>query len=169
MTDPLRPEAEPARKLAPAEQLVPAEPAEPAFDGGEPGPVPPEPPTGPASPVVAPPVRATRAGRAWVGIAVGLVVLGLLLVFVFQNLHGTTIQFFTAKGSLPVALALIFAAIAGAAVVLLVGSVRIIQLRRHVRASYRAGADDARGAVALPPGRRGRGKRGRPKGRPARA
>ena len=170
MTDPLRPEAEPARKLAPAEQLVPAEPAEPAFDGGEPGPVPPEPPTGPASPVVAPPVRATRAGRAWVGIAVGLVVLGLLLVFVFQNLHDTTIQFFTAKGSLPVALALIFSAIAGAAVVLLVGSVRIIQLRRHVRASYRAGADDARGAVApLPPGRRGRGKRGRPKGRPARA
>lgn len=146
MSDPLRPEVEPV---------------EPASDDGQLAPVPSEEPPGGEAPVVAPPVRATRAGRAWVGIAVGLVVLALLLVFVFQNLHDTTIQFFTAKGSLPVALALIFAAIAGALVVLLVGSVRIIQLRRHVRASYRAGADDARGGVVSPPraARRGRHRR----------
>lgn len=114
--------------------------------GGElavPAPSPSSPPAPPAPPAV----RATRAGRAWVGIIVGIVVLALLLVFVFQNLHDTTIHFFSVTGSLPVALALIFAAIAGAAVVLLVGSVRIIQLRRHVRASYRAGAEDARGLV----------------------
>lgn len=94
----------------------------------------------------APPVRASRAGRAWVAIILGIVLLALLLVFIFQNLHHTTIHFFTVSGSLPVALALLFAAIAGAVVVLLVGSVRIIQLRRHVRASYSEGASSSRRA-----------------------
>ena len=98
----------------------------------------------------APPVKATRAGRAWVAIIRGIVVLAVLLVFIFQNLHETTIHFFSVSGSLPVALALLFAAIAGAVVVLLVGSVRILQLRRHVRSSY---AEGARGSGPRP-GRR---------------
>jgi uncharacterized integral membrane protein len=76
----------------------------------------------------------------WVAIVLGVVVLALLLVFIFQNLHDTTIRFFSLRGSLPVALALLFAALAGAIVVLLVGSVRILQLRRHVRSSFLEGA-----------------------------
>ena len=113
---------------------------------------------GGAPPISSPRVRPSRAGRAWVAIIVGIVVLALLLVFIFQNLHDTTVHFFSARGSLPVALALLFAALAGAAVVLLVGSVRIIQLRRHVRASYLAGARRSRrptrsgGASAPGPG-----------------
>lgn len=98
-----------------------------------------EAPSRPARPQ-APPVTATRAGRAWVAIILGIVLLAVLLVFIFQNLHETTIHFFTVTGSLPVALALLFAAIAGAVVVLLVGSVRIVQLRRHVRSSFAEGA-----------------------------
>lgn len=86
-----------------------------------------------------PAVQPSRAGRAWVTIALGLVLLAVLLVFVFQNLHDTTIHFFTASGSIPVALALVLAAIGGAVLVLLVGSIRIIQLRRHVRTAYTEG------------------------------
>lgn len=87
-----------------------------------------------------PPVRATRAGRAWVAIVLGIALVALLLVFIFQNLHTTRLHFFTAVGSVSVALALVIAAIGGAVVVVLVGSVRILQLRRGVRASYREGA-----------------------------
>ena len=97
--------------------------------------VPPEEEVGPLTPFEAPPVPVTRAARAWVGIVLGVVLLALLLVFIFQNLHHTTIHFFTASGSLPVALVLLIAALAGAGLVLLVGSVRIVQLRRKVRGS----------------------------------
>lgn len=98
------------------------------------------PPAAPPARLEAPPVEATRAGRVWVAIILGIVVLAVLLVFIFQNLHHTTVHFFTVSGSIPVALALLFAAIAGAVVVLLVGSVRILQLRRHVRSSFAEGA-----------------------------
>jgi len=95
-------------------------------------------------PEPAPPVRPTRAGRLWVTIVLGMVVLALLLVFIFQNLHHTTVHFFTASGSIPVALALLFAALAGAAFVVLVGSVRIVQLRKGVRRSFSEGAGHSR-------------------------
>jgi uncharacterized integral membrane protein len=53
-----------------------------------------------------------------------LVLLILMLVFIFQNLHNVKISFFTASGSFPLALALLLAAVAGAL---------IVQLRRTVR------------------------------------
>ncbi|MCU1490848.1 MAG: hypothetical protein JWM85_2253 [Acidimicrobiaceae bacterium] len=93
-------------------------------------------------------VPVTRAGRAWVGVVIGVIVLALLLVFIFQNLHSTRVHFFTASGSVSVALALLLSAIAGALVVLLIGSVRILQLRRGVRAGRGAAriAEAARAA-----------------------
>lgn len=103
-------------------------------------------------PLSPPPVKATRAGRVWVAIILGLIVLAVLLVFIFQNLHQTTIHFFTLSGSLSVALALLIAACGGAIVVLAVGSIRIIQLRRGVRRSYSEGAEHSRrGASPEPP------------------
>ena len=87
-------------------------------------PTPPPPPTG---------VPTSRAGRLWVGLVPALIFLIVLLVFIFQNLHNVKISFFTASGSFPLALALVLAAVAGALIVLCLGSIRILQLRRTVR------------------------------------
>jgi uncharacterized integral membrane protein len=78
-------------------------------------------------------VPASRAGRLWVGLISALVLLILMLVFIFQNLHNVKISFFTASGSFPLALALLLAAVVGALIVFCLGSIRIIQLRRTVR------------------------------------
>lgn len=89
-----------------------------------PAPTPPPPPTG---------VPSSRAGRLWMGLLPALIFLILLLVFIFQNLHNVKISFFTASGSFPLALALLIAAVGGALIVLCLGSIRILQLRRTVR------------------------------------
>ena len=65
-------------------------------------------------------------------VAAGLLVLMVLLVFIFQNLHDVRVHFFTANGQFPLALALVFAVLLGALVVLAIGTVRILQLRRAV-------------------------------------
>jgi uncharacterized integral membrane protein len=59
-------------------------------------------------------------------------------VFIFQNLQDVKVSFFAASGSLPLALALLFAAVLGALIVLTLGSVRIVQLRRAVKRRSRA-------------------------------
>lgn len=89
-----------------------------------PVPTPPPPPTG---------VPPSRAGRLWMGLLPALIFLILMLVFIFQNLHNVKISFFTASGSFPLALALLLAAVGGALIVLCLGSIRILQLRRTVR------------------------------------
>jgi lipopolysaccharide assembly protein A len=89
-----------------------------------PAPTPPPPPRG---------VPPSRAGRLWVGLVPALIFLIVMLVFIFQNLHNVKISFFTASGSFPLALALLLAAVLGALIVLCLGSIRIMQLRRTVR------------------------------------
>lgn len=91
---------------------------------------------GGAAPVATPPpggVPVTRAGRLWVALVPALIFLVVMLVFIFQNLHNVKISFFTASGSFPLALALLLAAVLGALIVLCLGSIRILQLRRTVR------------------------------------
>jgi len=87
-------------------------------------------PTPPPRPTGVPP---SRAGRLWMGLLPALIFLIVLLVFIFQNLHNVKISFFTASGSFPLALALLLAAVGGALIVLCLGSIRILQLRRTVR------------------------------------
>jgi putative membrane protein len=103
---------------------VDADPPASADQGTAPVVTPAPPPTG---------VPATRAGRLWVGLVPALVFLVVILVFVFQNLHNVKISFFTASGSAPLALAVLLAAVLGALIVLCLGSIRILQLRRTVR------------------------------------
>lgn len=95
-------------------------------------PTPPPPPTG---------VPPSRAGRLWMGLLPALIFLIVLLVFIFQNLHNVKISFFTASGSFPLALALLLAAVGGALIVLCLGSIRILQLRRTVRRRSRMARD----------------------------
>lgn len=95
-------------------------------------------------------LRRTRMSGVWVGLALSAVVLLLLLVFILENEKKVDIAFFGAHGHLPLGVALLLAAVAGALLVLIPGTVRILQLRRtahrhHVaarRASSAAGAPD---------------------------
>ena len=75
----------------------------------------------------------TRIGGIWVAVIVAAWVLVFFLIFVLQNPTRVDVFFLGAAGTLPLGVAMLFAAIAGALVVALIGSARIIQLRRTAR------------------------------------
>jgi uncharacterized integral membrane protein len=78
-------------------------------------------------------VHGTRIGSAWVAVVVA-VILGVALVdFIVQNTRSVRIEFFSASGQMPVAVALIGAALVGAFIVLAVGIARTTQLRLATR------------------------------------
>jgi uncharacterized integral membrane protein len=85
-------------------------------------------------------LRRTRAGGVWVALAVSAVVLLLLLIFILQNGRHADIAFFGAHASLPLGVALLLAAVAGAVVVIIPGTGRIIQLRITARRHRRVDA-----------------------------
>lgn len=95
----------------------------------------------------------TRASRAWIRVLPAVVLAAIMLVFIFQNLRRTKLSFFTASGTVPLALALLAAAALGGLLVLALGSIRIFQLRkviqqlRHAIQLHRRN-DAARSAVA---------------------
>ena len=89
------------------------------------------------------PIDSTRASRAWVRVLPALIVLAILLVFVFQNRKDVKISFFGWSGMLPLAVALLASAALGMLVLLALGSVRMLQLRRQVRRKKKAAHDRA--------------------------
>ena len=91
----------------------------------------------PPAPRAATAPPATRTGTAFGALIAGAIVLILLLVFVLENTESVNISFFCASGHLPLGVALLLAAIGGALLTGIVGSARIIQLRRHVRRQRR--------------------------------
>jgi uncharacterized integral membrane protein len=98
-----------------------------------PGVADPAPPaSGPAAAGRAAVVR-TRIGGIWVAVIVAAWVLVFFLIFVLQNPTRVEVFFLGAAGTLPLGVAMLFAAIAGALVGALIGSARIIQLRRTAR------------------------------------
>jgi uncharacterized integral membrane protein len=78
-------------------------------------------------------IPSTRAARVWIRVLPALILLVVTLVFVLQNLQSAKVSFFTASGRLPLAVALLASAALGALIVLALGSVRIIQLRKVIR------------------------------------
>ncbi|MFJ6672886.1 lipopolysaccharide assembly protein LapA domain-containing protein [Actinosynnema sp. NPDC091369] len=82
-------------------------------------------------------LRPTRISGTWVAVLASIVVLIVLLVFILQNLTDATVHFLGAEGTLPLGVALLFAAIAGAILVALVGAARIMQLRRQAKRGLR--------------------------------
>ena len=73
----------------------------------------------------------TRISWTWATLFVG-VALGIVLVdFLAQNTRSVRIEFFSASGHVPIVVALLVAALAGAALVLVVGVARMGQLRRR--------------------------------------
>jgi uncharacterized integral membrane protein len=73
--------------------------------------------------------RHTRISGAWVAVAVAVVLGAALIDFIVQNTRSVRIEFFAANGQMPVAGALLGAALAGAFLVLAVGIARTTQLR----------------------------------------
>ena len=74
-----------------------------------------------------------KTAGIWIALILGAVVLILLLIFVIQNNVQATFEYFGAQFDLPLGVAMLLAAIAGALVMALVGSVRIFQLSWTVR------------------------------------
>ena len=74
----------------------------------------------------------TRISAAWFGVVAAALVLVLLLIFILQNTRSVKITYFTASGTIPVGVALLFAAIGGVLLAGLVASLRIWQLRHRL-------------------------------------
>jgi uncharacterized integral membrane protein len=112
----------PSQHGAPTPAASPAPIPPPGADMVSPGPAPPH--------HVLP---RTRLGGIWVGLALSAVVLLLLLVFILENQQSADVGYFGAHGHLPLGVALLLASLAGALLVLIPGSFRIIQLRKTAR------------------------------------
>ncbi len=80
----------------------------------------------------------SRASVLWASVVVALVVLLALAVFILENGQHVKVSYFGAHGSLPLGVALLLAAVFGGLVVVLAGTVRILQLRRHARRERRS-------------------------------
>ncbi|MBM7864348.1 putative integral membrane protein [Lentzea nigeriaca] len=78
-------------------------------------------------------LRPTRISGTWIAVLIAIVVLIFLLVFILQNGDNATIHILWGQFSLPLGVALLFAAIGGAVLVATVGAARILQLRRQAK------------------------------------
>jgi uncharacterized integral membrane protein len=83
--------------------------------------------------------RRTRLSGAWTAIVIGLLALVVILVFILQNQQGVQIKFLMFEGNLPLAIALLFALILGAVIVVAFGAARILQLRMVAGRARRKG------------------------------
>jgi uncharacterized integral membrane protein len=81
--------------------------------------------------------RQTRLSGAWTALVIGIVILVVILVFILQNLQSVEVHFLFLQGQLPLAVALLFAMVLGAVVVLAFGAGRILQLRLVARQARR--------------------------------
>jgi uncharacterized integral membrane protein len=79
------------------------------------------------------PTSGARTAGVWIALVLGAIVLILLLVFILQNNTSTVFHYFTGQFSLPLGVAMLLAAIAGALVMALVGSVRMFQQSRTIK------------------------------------
>lgn len=77
--------------------------------------------------------KATTAGRLYWALAGTLLVLLLTVVFVAQNGDKVKVNFLWLHGHMALGLALLFAAVIGGLLTVLLATVRILQLRRRAR------------------------------------
>jgi uncharacterized integral membrane protein len=81
--------------------------------------------------------RHTRTSAAWVAITVAVLFGVALIDFIAQNTRDVRLEFFSASGKIPIAVALLAAALSGAVVVLAIGIGRVAQLRLTMRRQRR--------------------------------
>jgi lipopolysaccharide assembly protein A len=75
----------------------------------------------------------TRISGIRTGLIAGVAALIVVMIFIIQNAHAANISFLGAHLRLSLAVALLFAAIAGALIMAAAGTARITQLRRIMR------------------------------------
>ncbi len=75
----------------------------------------------------------------WGSLVLGFLILIVLLIFIAQNTESTKFAFLGWHWSLPLGVAIMFAAVAGGLVTVAVGAVRIFQLRRAAQKNLKAG------------------------------
>src|SRR5450631_2658196 len=83
-------------------------------------------------------VPATRTGALWWALGFSMLLLILVLVFVLQNLSSASTSFFSVKWTIPLGLDLLLAALLGGVIAFLLGTARMLQLRRVARRYSRA-------------------------------
>jgi lipopolysaccharide assembly protein A len=83
------------------------------------------------------PLRRSRTSGAWLGVVVFGLALLLLIIFIAQNTQSVDVAFLGWQGGVPLAVAVLVAALAGLLVAVTAGSLRIWQLRRRVRRTER--------------------------------
>lgn len=77
-------------------------------------------------------VARSRAGGVWVGSCVAALVLVALIIFMLQNTQPVLVSFLGMQGTVPLAVALLIAGVGVGIIALVVGSIRIAQLRRRI-------------------------------------
>jgi uncharacterized integral membrane protein len=109
---------------APADNSVPAEPEAAAPADAEPT-------------LAEHTIEPTRTSMVWTMVGIGVVLLVAILVFILQNGQRVRVRFLMVDGTLQLGVALLFAALLGALLVLVTGAARVLQLRvvarRHRR------------------------------------
>ncbi|MGE2837119.1 LapA family protein [Mycobacterium sp. SMC-4] len=83
-------------------------------------------------------VHRTRAAALWVSLALGFLILVVLLIFIAQNTESAEFAFLGWTWSLPLGVAILFAAVAGGLLAVAVGAVRMFQLRRAAKKNLKA-------------------------------
>ena len=78
-------------------------------------------------------VPRTRTSAAWIAICAAALVSVALIVFLLQNTRKVEVSFLWLHGTLPLALALLVAAVGSAILTMVFGTARITQLRRLAR------------------------------------
>jgi uncharacterized integral membrane protein len=84
-------------------------------------------------------VHFTRAAALWSALIVGLLILIVLLVFITQNTESVEVTFIAWHWRLPLGVQILLAAVLGALVTVMAGTVRIYQLRRAAKKNLKAG------------------------------
>jgi uncharacterized integral membrane protein len=105
-----------------------------ASEAADPRPSPADPPSTLAKVATNPPttsrVQRTRIGVAWFGICAAALAFVALIIFILQNTRSVEITFLWMHGTLPLALALLIAGVGVTILAMVVGTARIIQMRR---------------------------------------
>jgi uncharacterized integral membrane protein len=72
----------------------------------------------------------TRTSASWTAVVAAIVVLIGLVIFIAENTQRTTVSFLGIHGHAPTGVVVLVSAVVGAAIVAIVGTARILQLRR---------------------------------------
>jgi uncharacterized integral membrane protein len=84
-------------------------------------------------------VKFTRTASVWTSLTAGFLILIVLLIFITQNTASVELAFFGWRGTLPLGVATLLAAVGGGLITVLAGTARIYQLRRAAKKNLAAG------------------------------